>query len=102
MLEAIGLAFQVNSLKCQSLLFLPGSRSHQIAWPYHYPEIAFIFFYVLSAVLCIAVGIMLTWNLWTISLGETTVESEDHDYYRKVARDRGEVRPVQRDLFAFD
>ena len=47
---------------------------------------------VLSVVLCLAVGVMVTWHLLSIARGETTVESHDHDLYRKAARSRGEVR----------
>jgi hypothetical protein len=42
----------------------------------------------------LAVGIMLLWHLWTVSLGETSVEAQDHEVYRKMARGRGDVRPL--------
>lgn len=35
---------------------------------------------------------MLMYHLWTIAAGETSVEGQDHDVYRKVAKSRGEVR----------
>jgi len=50
--------------------------------------------YILSVVMCLVVGIMLSWHLWTVSLGETSVEAQDHDVYRKVAKGRGDVGPV--------
>ena len=39
----------------------------------------------------LAVGTLLTWQLWSVSVGETAVEGYDHEYYRKVAKSRGEV-----------
>ena len=48
--------------------------------------------WVLSAVMCLAVGTMLAWHLWSVAQGETSVEGHDHDVYRRVARERGEVR----------
>ena len=41
--------------------------------------------------MCLAIATMLAWQLWSISIGETAVESYDHEYYRKVASSRGEV-----------
>lgn len=40
----------------------------------------------------LAVGIMLSFHLWTVAHGETTVESHDHEVYRKIAKSRDEVR----------
>ena len=34
---------------------------------------------------------MLCYQLWTVSCGETSVEAQDHDVYRNVAKSRGEV-----------
>ncbi|KAJ7587347.1 DHHC palmitoyltransferase-domain-containing protein, partial [Mycena floridula] len=59
-------------------------------WPYHVPPVIFIMIFVLSTVLCLAVGVMLMYHLWTVAKGETTVEAQDHDVYRRVARNRGE------------
>jgi len=59
-------------------------------WPYLVPSIIFILDYVLAVVLCLAVGIMLTWHLLSITRGETTVESHDYALYRNAARNRGE------------
>jgi len=47
--------------------------------------------YMLSIVLCLAVFIMLLWHIWSISKGETSVEAQDHEIYRKIAKERGEV-----------
>lgn len=54
--------------------------------------LAYILIYILAAVLCLAVGVMLMYHLWTIANGETSVEGQDHEVYRKVAGSRGEVR----------
>ena len=36
--------------------------------------------------------IMFGWHLWSIGQGETSVEVQDNDQYRKIARSRGQVR----------
>ena len=54
----------------------------------------FTLIYILACVLGFAVGIMLAWHLWTISIGETSVESHDHEVYRRYAKDRGQVSPA--------
>lgn len=51
----------------------------------------FSLIYILSGVLCLAVGIMLSWHVWSICQAETSVESHDHGIYRKVAKERGQV-----------
>ena len=56
------------------------------------PAVFFVMTYVLSIVLSLAVSIMIWWHLSTVMKGETTVESYDHDLYRKTAESRGEVR----------
>jgi palmitoyltransferase len=55
------------------------------------PQLPFILTYILSIVLCLAVGIMLLWHLWGVCKGETSVEAQDHDVYRNVAKQRGDV-----------
>ncbi|PAV16398.1 zf-DHHC-domain-containing [Pyrrhoderma noxium] len=60
-------------------------------WPHWTPEILFTLIYILSVVLCFAVGIMCLWHLHSISIGETSVEGHDHSMYRKVAESRGET-----------
>lgn len=47
--------------------------------------------YLLSAVLCLAAGIMTTFYLLGVSRAETAVEGQDHDTYRKRAKTRGET-----------
>jgi len=58
------------------------------------PELMYLMTFILSLVLCFAVGVMLIYHLYGISHGETSVEAQDHDEYRRKARGRGEVRPT--------
>jgi palmitoyltransferase len=53
--------------------------------------VLFTVIYLLCVVMCLAIGTMLAWQLWSVAIGETAVESYDHEYYRKVASSRGEV-----------
>ena len=55
------------------------------------PQLAYILTYMLSVVLCIAVFIMLSWHLWAVARGETSVEAQDHEVYKRIAKDRGDV-----------
>lgn len=55
------------------------------------PQVVFILIYVLCFVLWLAVSIMLTWHLWGVVKAETSVEGQDHDIYRNVAKQRGDV-----------
>ncbi|KAI1797062.1 DHHC palmitoyltransferase-domain-containing protein [Ganoderma leucocontextum] len=59
-------------------------------WPHLAPPVAFLLTFILSGVLCMAVTAMAGWHLYMIACGETSVESQDHEYYRKIARQRGE------------
>ncbi|GLB40770.1 putative DHHC palmitoyltransferase family protein [Lyophyllum shimeji] len=60
-------------------------------WPHRVPEIAFIITYLLSVVLCLAVGIMLAYHLYGVARAETNVEGQDFEVYRRKARERGET-----------
>jgi palmitoyltransferase len=51
----------------------------------------FSIIFILSGVLCFAVGVMLAFHLWTVVSGETTVEAQDHEAYRRKATERGEA-----------
>ncbi|THU96403.1 zf-DHHC-domain-containing protein [Dendrothele bispora CBS 962.96] len=72
-LNALGLSFQVHfrAISC--------------------PVIAYLLTFILSCVLCFAVGIMLIVALWSVMKGETSVEAQDHEIYMKVALSRGEA-----------
>ena len=48
--------------------------------------------FALSCVLGFAILIMFGWHLWSVGQGETSVEAQDNDQYRKIARSRGQVR----------
>ncbi|KAF7302922.1 Palmitoyltransferase [Mycena kentingensis (nom. inval.)] len=67
-------------------------------WPYTIPATFFLLTYILAAVMSLAVGIMCAFHLRTIANGETTVESQDHDVYRKVAVQRQETFTNSYDL----
>lgn len=54
------------------------------------PEVAFLLTYLLAAVLFLAVVVMTSYTLWSIARAETSVESQDYEQYRKVAKGRGE------------
>jgi len=89
------MAYLVLSTFCYSVL----GYSHAIEamginythWSYDVPEVMYILIYLLSVVLCLAVGIMLSYHLWGIACGETSVESQDHNIYRRRAKARGEA-----------
>ncbi|KAF8632744.1 hypothetical protein AX15_001713 [Amanita polypyramis BW_CC] len=58
-------------------------------WPHVLPPLIFTLIYLLSVVLGIAVAIMLSFHIWAIAKGETSVESHDFPIYRKHAESRG-------------
>ncbi|KAL4064210.1 DHHC palmitoyltransferase-domain-containing protein [Scleroderma yunnanense] len=62
-----------------------------VPWMHAMPAFGFLMSYMLSIVLCLAVFIMLVWHIWGIAKGETSVEAQDHEIYRKVAKERGEA-----------
>ncbi|KAH7884266.1 DHHC palmitoyltransferase-domain-containing protein [Phlebopus sp. FC_14] len=62
-----------------------------VPWKHIVPSLCFIIVYMLSVVVCFAVTIMLLWHLWGVARGETSVEMQDHDVYRKMAKERGET-----------
>ena len=47
--------------------------------------------YILCVVVCFAVSVMLGWHLYSVAIGETAVEGHDHDAYRRMAKERGDV-----------
>ena len=61
--------------------------------------IVFTLVYFLCVVVCLAIATMLVWHLWGVSVGETAVESQDHEHYHKIATSRGEVCPYYRLFF---
>ncbi|KAI0787365.1 DHHC palmitoyltransferase-domain-containing protein [Fomes fomentarius] len=59
-------------------------------WPFVMPPLAFLLSFILAVVMCMAVSAMASYHIYMIANGETSVESQDHEQYRRVARDRGE------------
>ena len=51
----------------------------------------FILTYILAVALGLAVTVMLTWHLYLVSTGQTSVENHDFDIYKKVAERRKET-----------
>lgn len=51
----------------------------------------FLLSYILSVAIGLAITIMCIWSLWGVAIAETSVESQDFEYYRRVAKERGEV-----------
>jgi len=45
--------------------------------------------FILAGAIGFALTIMACWHLWLISKGETSVESSDNHYYRKISKGRG-------------
>ena len=60
-------------------------------WEHRTSPILFTIVYLVSLAMCLAVGAMFIWQVWSVAIGETAVESYDYQYYRKVATSRGEV-----------
>ncbi|KAF7291325.1 Palmitoyltransferase [Mycena indigotica] len=60
-------------------------------WDHTIPSTIFLLIYILAAVMSLAVGIMVGFHLRTVANGETTVESQDNDVYRKMAKSRAEA-----------
>jgi len=90
------MAYLVLSCFCYAALgypqFLQAIGFHyQPDWPYHIPALPFILTFILAVVLSLAVMVMLGWHLWSIAAAETSVEAQDHEHYRKVAKSRGEA-----------
>ncbi|KAH7928299.1 zf-DHHC-domain-containing protein, partial [Leucogyrophana mollusca] len=59
--------------------------------PHAFPPLAYLLSYMLSAVLCLAVGVMLAWHVRGVARGETAVEGADFAVYERVAKGRGDT-----------
>lgn len=81
--------YAISGWRC--VLAALGIPSDDDSWPYYSPPVFFIATYVLSVVLCLAVSIMTAFHVWGIACGETSVESADHEQYRRTAKTRGET-----------
>ena len=60
-------------------------------WEHNVPEVLFVMIYILSAAICFAVTVMLMYHLYGVMSGETAVEAQDHEQYRRQAKQRNEV-----------
>ncbi|KAI0247131.1 zf-DHHC-domain-containing protein [Lactifluus subvellereus] len=67
-------------------------------WKHRMSPIVFTLVYFLCVVMCLAIATMLVWHLWGVSVGETAVESHDHEHYHMVATSRGETFQNSYDL----
>ena len=83
--------FDVRAPSCFTCMCPSYLHSLQTPWSYHVPAITFLLVYILAVVLGFAVTVMAGWHVWGIACGETSVEAQDHEHYRKVAKKRGEV-----------
>ncbi|KAH6913511.1 DHHC palmitoyltransferase-domain-containing protein [Coprinopsis sp. MPI-PUGE-AT-0042] len=57
-------------------------------WEHHVPDVMYGMMYILCVVLCFAVTVMGAWHIYGISSGETSVEGQDNELYRKRAKAR--------------
>jgi len=88
-LDSLGISYQVCTYSYFSfVIFIDPLRQ---PWEHVVPESMFAMVYILSLVLCFAVGVMLVYHLYGVTYGETSVEAQDHEEYRKKARQRNEV-----------
>ncbi|KAI0004627.1 zf-DHHC-domain-containing protein [Russula compacta] len=67
-------------------------------WEHWISPIIFTTIYFLCIVMWLAIGTILAWQLWSIAVAETAVESYDYEYYREVAASRGETFQNSYDL----
>jgi hypothetical protein len=86
---ALGLTFRVRPSPLFMAFFI--QHGDQTYWTHYVPSMVYILIYILAIVICFAVSIMGLYHLWGISNGETSVEAQDHEVYRKNAKQRGEV-----------
>lgn len=60
-------------------------------WPHRTPQVMFLLIYIVAIALGIAVSAMLSWHLYLIGRGQTSVENHDFSQYKKVAASRGQT-----------
>jgi len=59
-------------------------------WEHRISPVLFTIIYLLCIVMCLAIATMLAWQLKSVAVGETAVETYDHEHYSKIAASRGE------------
>ncbi|KAI0272925.1 zf-DHHC-domain-containing protein [Russula aff. rugulosa BPL654] len=69
-----------------------------VTWEHRMSPLLFTIIYLMCIMMCLAVGALFAWQLWSVAIGETAVENYDHEYYRKVASSRGETFQNSYDL----
>jgi len=60
-------------------------------WDYYTPRVCTAILWVITSCIGFALFVMASWQFWIIARGETSVESSDNDYYRKLAQSKGKV-----------
>ena len=88
--EALGISYVVCPISNSFFLWIKLNSIYQ-EWNYNVSEMVFTLIYVLNVVICFAVGVMLTYHLYEIAYGETGMEAQDNEVYRRQAKDRNEV-----------
>jgi hypothetical protein len=79
---------------CYGLLGYPqliASFTSFKTWEHHVPDVMYGMMYILCVVLCFAVTVMGAWHIYGITSGETSVEGQDNELYRKRAKARDQV-----------
>ncbi|ORY24666.1 DHHC palmitoyltransferase-domain-containing protein [Naematelia encephala] len=65
------------------------SFDYHSPWPCYTPRIVFTLVYVLALAIGIAVPVLMSWHLYMVSNGETSIESHDNDYLGRKAKAEG-------------
>ncbi|GAA5948917.1 hypothetical protein JCM21900_003472 [Sporobolomyces salmonicolor] len=84
--------FSVACFFCAGWGFAPTWRAlsfYTYTWEHRTPRSLMLAMEVLAIVMGLAVFVMAAGQLWLIAKNETSVESNDNDWYRKVAKSRG-------------
>jgi len=82
-------------LCCVCLLYLGWPAAYEVfgmtyEWDHQTPQVMFMLIYIIAFAIGLAVTAMISWHLWLISQGQTSVENHDASHYRKMASSRGE------------
>ncbi|WWD19997.1 hypothetical protein CI109_104470 [Kwoniella shandongensis] len=63
--------------------------SYRSEWKAYTPKIGFTLIYVLCIAIGVAVPVLMSWHLYMVSKGETSIESHDNAYLEKKAQQEG-------------
>jgi palmitoyltransferase len=61
----------------------------QSPWPAFTPRVAFTLIYILAIAIGIAVPVLMSWHVYMVSKGETSIESHDNAYLDAKAKKEG-------------